>query len=447
MNLFFQYMKDQIWSIVFGALMAGALCLSAFQGFNLDQHALSDSLPGCLSIAAALLVLLTACGFNRWTIIGGSIGFTALAAVFLLTLNAKNIQIVDELDSATVGYIFPVIFFLTAVIVFLLSRSRIGSIVLFVLGSLMAGGLHYLEFEVRPLWLALFLAGCLGQFVLLEYRKNARNSVQYAPAFGKAGAMAAGTNAAALLLAALFFLLVIHPLHPGAKDLTLLTQHIGLENLYKVGIMDDYPVQDPDLQTENTDDTEQEEYQEDEQSELESDAGLESTPEESRDGSGASASAPGSGQDQEAAPITYEHNVHYIPIIILTLVLLLAAAVIGKIQYRKYWFRKVSEKSGPEQVEQFYLSFLKKLRRAGIGRLPSDSVRVYARKNEEQLQRFSGEGADFHHLTEVFEQVKYGRAEVSEQDCREFHMFYKSFYGKCREMLGNLRYARVFFFI
>ena len=447
MNLFFQYMKDQIWSIVFGALMAGALCLSAFQGFNLDQHALSDNLPGCLLIAALFMTALTVCGFDRRTIIGGVVGFPLLAAIFLLILNARNVHIVDELDSPTVGYIFPIVFFTVSVIVFLLSRSRIGSAVLFVLGSLMAGGLHYLEFDASPLWMGLFLAGCLGQFVLLEYRKNARASVQYAPAFGKTGALTAGTNAAAMLLAVLFFLLIIHPLHPGAKDLTLLTQHVGLENLYKMGIMDDYPVQDPDLQSDQIDDTEQEEFAEDPQSSMENDAGTQNAPEESENGSSSDASAAGSGQTQEATPISYEHTVHYFPLALLLLLFLLAASVLGKIGYRRHWLRRVSGMSGPEQIEQLYLSLLKKFGRVGLERLPSDSARVYVQKNEDRLVSFTGEGPDFHHLTDVFERVKYGQAEVSEQDCLDFQNFYNGFYKKCRETLGNLRYAKIFFFI
>ena len=441
------YIKDHIWNIILCAVMSGSIIVCACQGFNLDAHAISDSLIAAILLSAVCQMLLTLSAYNRKTIIAGVIGALILAGAFMILLNIRNVDIVDEIDSSTVIYIYPIILYIANILVFLPAQFRIGTAVLFILGTLVIGGLYYLEFDSSLLWLILFLMACICQFILLEYRANALQSVQYEPAFQKTGALGTGMTAAALILSLIVFFGIIHPLHPGAKDLTLLTQHIGIESLNVTGIMDDYPVVDPDLYSTNIDDSEQDEVDEDADSESELQEGEDQDSSDETDGSSSDENATGSGEERTAQAITYEKVVHTLPRLILSAVLLFALLIGGKLLYRSLWLKKISERSAEEQIRLLYQNFLKKFSRVGVGRIPSDSVRVFLSKNEETLERYSKGSTDFRTLTGVFERVKYGNESATKEECAAFHVYYRSFYKNCREILGTLNYARKFFFL
>ena len=158
--MFLQYMKDRIWKPVLCALMAAALSICMFQGFNLDEHAVSDNLPLTFLLALVMELLMTVFSYSRRSIIAGVVVMTGAAAVFFIILMAGNVTIRDELSSPSVIYIYVIVLYLTSIAVYLLGSSRIGTAVLFALGIYLIAGLKYLEFESRPLYLILFAALC-----------------------------------------------------------------------------------------------------------------------------------------------------------------------------------------------------------------------------------------------------------------------------------------------
>ena len=448
--MFLQYMKDRIWKPVLCALMAAALSICMFQGFNLDEHAISDSLPLTSLLALVMELLMTVFSYNRRSIIAGVAVMTGAAAVFFITLMAGNVTIRDELSSPSVIYIYVIVLYLASIAVYLLGSSRIGTAVLFALGVYLIAGLKYLEFESRPLYLILFAAAAIVEFAFLEYNKSALESVMYRPDFTRFGISSSAMAAAALGIAAVMFFTIIVPIHPGARDIRLLTQHIAIENLKVTGIMDQYPVEDPDLTTDRKDESRQEEKTED------ASAGAEALAGDSRasgndagsgeENSGGSADQ-GNGQEEGGAAVSYQRHINKPLLVLISTLIAVVLAISLKLLQRRLWMRKVREKTPSEQVRLLYLGLLKKFHRLGFGRRPEDTPSAYAARNKRQMKVFIPEKTDFTYLTGIFLRVRYGQFEAEQKDCEAFYKIYDDFYKNCRTYTGKLKYLKQFFFL
>ena len=437
-------MRDRIWKPVLCALMAASLSICMFQGFNLDHHSISDNLPVTFLLSLVLELILTVFSYNRRSILTGIPVILGVAVVFFISLNVRGITIHDELSSPSVIYIYMIVLFITSVIVFLLGSSRAGTAVLFALGIYLIGGLKYLEFDSRVLYLILFVVSAMMEFAFLEYHNSAMESVLYRPDFTRFGMSSGALAAVTLGLAALMFFAVIVPFDPGAKNITLLTKHIAIENLKVTGIMDQYPVEDPNLHTDQTEETSQQQKEENENSEAKASSGDSALNAENDQ---AGESSLGSGQEEKGKAITYTRNIN-VPLLITILILLIAAAsVLLKLLYRRLWLNHVRKKAPEEQIRILYLGLLKKFRRLGIERRPEDTPSVFATRNKRQLKLFASGKADFTRLTGLFLRVRYGQYRASQRDCRDFYKVYEDFYKHSRSYLGNLKYARKFFLL
>jgi hypothetical protein len=443
--MFLNYMKDRLWEIIFCSVMTGALALCMFQGFNLDEYAISDGLLPTVLLAGVLTVVLAMCGYNRRSIVAGALGLAGVAGLFLLYLNAREIDIVDELDSPTVIYIYPIVLFLTGVIVWLLGRTRPGTAVLFIAGTWIIIGLEYLEFEQKLPAFVLFLVCCAGQYVQLNYRCNARKSVQYTPAFLKNGAETTVMSAAAVGMAALLVLFLIIPLNLPVKDLTLLTRHIAIERLQVAGIVDTYPQEDPNQTTNETNNDNPEKTAEDENSDTNSTENPQIQQEENNNG-GTNDSA-GNGEDREAGAIRYNSEILWWLVIPLLVLLIIAAIILLKLLQRRRWYRRVLEQGERDQVETLYVELLRRFGVLGVRRRPEDSPLAFVKKNRRRLNGFFRNHVSLEELTSIYMKVRYGGFEPGERECRKFRTVYENFYKNCRGMTGNVRYLRYFLFL
>ena len=255
-------------------------------------------------------------------------------------------------------------------------------------------------------------------------------------------------TAATLGLAALMFFAIIAPIDPDAKNITLLTKHIALENLKVTGIMNQYPVEDPNLQTDQTDVSKQEQKMENENSEVQAKSGDSSSASDNSDQEdNSSGSNAGNGQKEKGTAITYLRNIN-VPLLLAILALLIILASIGlKLLYRRLWLKKVKQKPPEEQIQILYLGLLKKFRHLGMERRPEDTPSVYASRNKRLLKSFTSGKTDFTRLTGLFLRVRYGQFRASQRDCRDFYKVYEEFYKNSRSYLGNLKYVRKFFLL
>ena len=416
-----------------------------FQGFNLDHHSISDNLPLTFLFSLLLELILTIFSYNRRSIITGISVMVAIVAVFFISLNVREITIRDELSDPTVIYIYIIVLFVTSVLVYLLASTRIGTAVLFIMGIYLIAGLKYLEFESRILYLILFAGAAIMEFAFLEYNKSAMESVMYRPDFTRFGVSSGALAVSALGIASLLFFAIIVPAHPGARDLTLLTKHIAIENLKVTGIMDQYPVEDPNLHTEKTEESLQNQKTENEDSEANAESSDNSSNGEDEDLSGTS--SPGGGQEEKGNAITYWRTVNKPLLALILILVIVVTAVLLKILYRRLWMKKVKEKTPEEQILLLYRGLLKKFRHLGIEQRPEDTPSVYAARNKRKLKSFTSGKSDFTRLTGFFLCVRYGQFRASERDCREFYRVYEDFYKNSRSYLGNLKYIRKFFLL
>lgn len=440
--MFVNYMKDRIWKWIFCSVMAGALSLCMFQGFDLDAHPLSDQLPAAIAFSALLQLVLIAFGYRKPTILAGIATSIGVAILFLIFLKVRGIDIVDELDSPTVIYIYPIVLFLTSLVVHLLSSVRAGLPVLFVVGTWLISALKYLEYEKKPLCLILFMVCCIGQFIQLNYQKNAMESIQYEPAFLQSGATSVLSVLLACGLSALLFLAVIVPLHPAVRDLTLLTQHIAIEQLQAVGIVTDDLVENPEETTDETNPDEKEKNRED----PDSDAAHNEKMDRENAGQNASSGAGGSSRTDGKA-IRHYRVIPWFVLLPLFILAAVAGIIFLRFCLRKRRMDRILRMENGRKVESLYLELLRRFAILGFGRRPEDTPYRYAEKNRRSLEPFFRKKASLEELTDLYVRVRYGGHEATDGECRKFLPVYRDFYLTCRMMQGNLKYYLRYFFI
>ena len=430
--------------------MASSLSICMFQGFNLDQHSISDNLPVTFLLSLVICLILTVFSYNRRSIVTGAVVMTGASIFFFLFLMIRGITIRDELASPTVIYIYIIILYVTSIAVYLLGSARAGTAVLFAMGSYLIAGLKYLEFESRILYLVLFAAAAIMEFAFLEYYRSALKSVLYRPDFTRFGLSSSALAAAALGIAALLFFAVIVPMNPGAKDITLLTKHIAIENLQVTGIMDQYPVEDPELHTDLTDESAGRQKAKDEGGSQNTENGAENSDQSLEGGNadnGSGAGNRGNGRETAGTAITYQRNINKPALFIILVLALMVASVMIKLLQRRLWMKRIRKKAPEEQIVMLYLGLLNKFRYLGMERRPEDTPSVYAARHRRQLKFLMPGKTDFSRMTGLFLRIRYGQFHASERDCREFYRVYRDFYRNSRAYLGNLRYAGKFFFL
>ncbi|MCD8004589.1 MAG: hypothetical protein LUE91_02910, partial [Oscillospiraceae bacterium] len=395
-------------------LAASALVINFAEGFYIPDWIRSGWYVSFLFCAVTLLYCYLG-SYNKVTMAAFILGFLAIAVVFFLHMRAAGIDIVDTEDSPTAVYIYYICAPLIAGITFLLTRSRIGTAILFLIGIGLNACLTFLEFAVHTWCTVLFVAALLGLFLLRQYRRNALKSSTVAPKFTRFFAVGCLVSALSVGLALLCWFGIVRPLNPPTVDITLLTKYMSYEIFDVVGIAQQYPIPDDLLEDEATDE-EQTANEEDE----EEDENLTSQPPEEEEGEDTAPLAGNSENNTETlSSVSYEKKMTWLVVLIIVLVVALLVLIpVTRIRLRKRRIKKIMRGSPREQLVGLYRFYLSKFRHLGCPRGRQQTELEYLEQNGGKLERYLGDQLDLEEMTGQYLQTRYGYVYTPEGQCQ-----------------------------
>ena len=432
------YLQSRLpdWLLVTAASAAAVSAVCA--GFELTGS-LADSTGAVVLLAAVMTALLFVLAWKRLTMLAGcAMGAAALGAAVAY---AHGVDVMAD-EAAHGTFLFFVILIFVTLLVFLMARSRAGTGLLFILGVLVLAGAHFLQFPV-PFWATFVFTAALA--LLFFYRlylvsvKNARVGKITLSGYLK---QAVALCLAACLLAGGVFAFVIRPLNPPTQELKLITRLQTMELLQVLGVSTTRTVLVPELSSlEEPEDTEQDRADED-AVEDESDNEV-APPEETPDWEQTQTEAADDERETnaEAQAVWYRLPVSYRILIIAGLVVMLfVLLLLLRLALRKRWHDRVRSLDNQSASVNYYEYFAKRLRRAGLGRQKTNTLREYTAMEDSALEPFTVGDADYITLTGLYEGVIYGGLPITDEQVELFESFYGEFHKNLRRELGTARY-------
>ena len=330
---------------------------------------------------------------------------------------------------------FACIFSITSLLVFLLSLSRPGLIVLFMAGSFICAGAGFLQFPIPAWCLILFLAASAFLFLYRVFTVSISGAELGGipkPAYLKQTAIVC---LAALALATGFYMSVIRPASPPTLELRLITVLLSMDTLEVLGVSGIQTIMDPEQESEELPDDMETSNMQDETLDDIDDSQQETFPINQDE-------YPDTGitRQQEWESVTYDRQTTTWLWLLALIPAAIIFAYIMRADSKKRWRERVRSLSPENAVINYYHFFLKRLARVGIKKPGSRTLREFVENNEFQLQPFVAKGCTFADLTTVYEETLYGRRKVSEADILRFEAFFDGFYKALRGEIGSIRY-------
>ena len=418
------FIKYRITDFVLASLMTISVMYAVLSGFLLDENGWYYN-PAAVAVTALVQQLvLMFLSYNRITTwIGVAAGIMILAAAIIL-MNVYS-PLTNETDNSMFIYFLAAV--VISVMVFLLSRSRAGMIVLFIVGLLLTAGAEFLKWP-EPTWsFVLFPVSAAAMFIYRVYQISLK-SVRLGQI--KLLRYVLQTGIAAVLALAVAFALffgVVKKINPPTMELKLLEQLESMDILQVLGVSSIKEILLPtESSAELPDQQEIDNAEEDreEESETERDEDTPKSLEEVLD----------------MAAVTYERSLKQWLWLLLLIPAGFIAAFVIRVILKKKKRRDIGQMSGPDAVREYYSYFVKCLSKAGIKKPADRTIREFTKAQERNLSKFDTEGATFAGLSEVYERVTYGKLGVSDSERESFERFADGFMKNLRKYVGTFRY-------
>ena len=441
-----RFLKNSVWDILLCTVLIFAAATTVYSGFyvpvdQIRQYAVTAG------VAFALVLLLTIASYNKMSIVIGIIAFVlGFAGLIAAAVVSGSNLFADSEDNPFMRYLIIAV---CAVIIFLLTRFRVGAVLLFPAGVIALCMTEFM-YESRHLaCLFLFLTASCMMVIYRNYMHNVLHSrtiksAQFSAVFFALilSLLVAGAGSG-------IYYGIVTALNPQARELKLITKHLSLDVMERIGVTDIEVIEDPDLLTEEKDEMDETTQQEAE----EEDEDLNGSTSEAEGDEGDS----GSAMDRlnkiltgPFAAIRYDWGVPLWVIYTVLVILVIAAAITTKLLLRRRRYRKMLKQSPEERVKAMYLFYLKKFRQLKVRAIVGETPMEYAARNEKRLACFTAQGAqtvDFTELTRILVRTEYGGITPTLADTTQFETFYRRFYRNCREYLGRVQYIFKFFIL
>ncbi len=435
-----RYLKSRAADLLLSLCLSVSLIYTISSGFELESVWAGQPYT-ILPLSLAVLFVLFLAAYRRvLTLI--CIGIGCGVGVFTVLYMQVNHPLADEAANST--FLYLLITVLTAVLVFLLGRSRAGIIGLFLAGNLIGAGAHFLQFPA-PLWsFLLFIPAAFVLYFHRVYLAGLRTAELGKVRPGRHLAQAAVLCLVSLGLAGGLYAGVIWPMDPPTQELKLITILKSMDSLRVLGVSTTRTVLNPDLSSIKP--PEQTQRSNEEGEEPDDTQEQPSPPPAQQETQPVSENLTGTDQEQ-LTPVNYPTH-QWNPLWLLLLIpVAIAGAYVLRILLRRRWRAQVQALPHEDAVMNYYRFFVKRLRRIGLKRPEGHTLRKFAEDTDLQLQPFAVGESTFAALTQVYEGVLYGRRTVTEEEYRMFEDFYDHFCRSLRHELGPVRYyLRIFQF-
>lgn len=431
------YIRYRCWDWILCILISIGMAVNLLSGFEIDD--VTDRLPILIIVALAVTTICFAFAINRTAAISGIMIAVAALIMLIIAVHGKEVFRNDK-ENALI--IFFAVIVICALVVFLVCRSRLGIILLFLIGNAIQAGAAFLQFPCEMWAYILFLAGTglllFYRVYVISLKKAHVGKVRFKGFMLQNVCMCL----AAFLVAGAIFGAIIRPLNPPTDELKLIQKLESFEVLERIGVATTKVLPNSDIQSQQIPDeqlaTDLMNDQLDAQSNV---GGEEDTTDDTWEGNTIDTMA---NQTEDANAISYSMSSHWYVWIILA-----AAIVFFVIRMRKYlrkrWMAQVENLSRSDGVINLYAYFLRGLKRAGCAKAPNLTLTEYQSLNENTLHKFDVGDVTFAGLTEVYKKAYYGDAVVSEEEFADFRTYYEAFRNNLCNVTGKLKYIVVFF--
>jgi len=430
------YVKYHFWEWLACLLVGAPLLLNLSRGFYIPGWA-ADSVPLAVAVTGVWLLFFFIGNYNKVTMICFPLISLALIAGFFFQLRMSGVDIGSG-EGADALNIYWILSAMIPLVVFSLSRTRLGIAVLFLIGICLHGIIDFLAYDVMAWCTAVFTFACLCLFPLRQYRLNALRSSTVRPEFSRLSAIAACAAVVGLGLAMLLFFFVIRPLEPPTLDIRLISRTMRYDILERIGVARNYPIPDEMLRSQPEEDID---YQSDLLLESEDDHPTDAVhlpdDEFTRPDSGA---ALPSDADRYAS-ISYEDSIFsYIIAIVVFLFLLCVSLLLLPRFMRRRMRARLLALGREELVLALFPRYLKVLKRIGLSRAPTQTALEYLSARGERISRYTEGAMGFDRLTEGYLRVRFGGLPVEDDVYEGFLAFFPIFARNYRHLEGGVRY-------
>lgn len=439
------YLKNSIWEWILCTVIGSSLSQILFNGFYISQDR-QNAYGFVICFTAVIIIACILGAYNkRSVIIALGAGVLAAAAGILIMQQSGSIggAFRDQEDNP---YLYFLIMILTALIVFLLCRTRTGIGILFVMGAFTAASIEFLYESVSLIFMLMFLCGCGSAYIYKNYQKNVLESHTVKIAMGRSFLISVVLCVLVLAFSAGVFYGVIKPLEPPKHDLKIITKYKSLEVLEKTGIADTHIINDSDELTDNINENKKDSNKKAEK-EDKSKGEKEKQKNENLKDNKNNPTRLNDSMNQLLYAIKYTASVVTPLLLIPFILLLILIAVLVKLWLRRRWLNKVKQLPVNQQIVEMYNFYIRKFRILKIRKSPEETPFEFEERARNYLNDFRTEEVTFTVLTEIFARAKYGNVHIEQEDLRRYLDFHKMFYRNCRKHLGNFKYIMKFFIL
>lgn len=436
-----KYIKSCVFEFVMCLAMAFGFSTVIFNGFYVDSSLAHDYLL-TICVSGVLLAVLFAGAYNKRSILIAIATFIAAAAGALVysRLYIGNVF----RDSEDNPYFYYILLILSVLGIFLLSRTKTGTGVLFTGGAFVIAMIEFMYESEALMPTIVFLLSCGTCFVYKNYQRNVLTSQTVRTDFARAFIISTAVCIIVTGVGSAVFYSIIKPMEPQTRELKLITKYMSLQTLQKIGVADIEAIPDYEQQTDNESDDkrtaegnkDKDQIQHGSDKNKDEDPNMKNTPDR---------------LDNSNNPffyvVSYLKKSHLWAWGLLLLILLIAGAIALKLYTRRKWLRDLEKKTHEDRIKSMYSFYMRKLPRMGIVRQPADTLFQFAERAENQLNAFSAGDVSFAQLTDTYVRVVYGKCPVSNRELNEYLIFQNMFYRNCRTYLGKFKYIVKFFIL
>ena len=432
-----QYLKYRIWDLFLCLCISIGLAVNVLSGFRIDD--VTRRMPVLVITVIVILLICFAAAVNKRTTIAGIL--LAVAAFVAATILCRSRSLfTDDAQNATM--VFFVVVIVVTVLAFLACRSRIGILILFLLGNLIQAAAAFLHFPVQTWGYLLFLFSAALMIFYRVYVFSVLRSHTGKVRFTGFMVQNFCICLAAFIVATGIFAGVVRPLNPPTDDLKLIQKLMSFDVLQKIGVSSVVKLPDNEKQSEQPTDrniaTDQRE-----EKEPDGDGKLKETPDQETQN--LEKDQKNAGETTETAKaVTYETKSHWYLYVILAAVVICLLFLLRS-YLRKRWLQQIRALPKREGVINLYAYFLMGLRIAGCRKAGNLTLREFLSLNEKELQKFECNGITFAQLTAVYQRAYYGQKEISEDAFQMYLEYYAGFRKKIRKVAKKRKLLVIFF--
>lgn len=453
------FLQASFWDLLLVVAASLGLSYAVLSGFE-STLGLRAAWPLLLALIVPTALALFAGAWSKRAVPAAAVAVAVIGGVALAVAVAAMPEGVSVLADGAANdvegnyAIFVAVVMAVTLAVFLLSRRPAGAVALLVAGVVVCGAVQFLfrqwlAEEGGALCFAVVLAATGAEVVFQRYRARAAAvDVLARPAFAMAFAQAVMLVILCVGAGAAVWGLVLAPLNLPAPTIKPFERTIARPVVEYSGIYDESLVENPDRESERTD----------EENETQDNAagGSEATEDQS--------TAPDDPWTQfvqsvtvfnpddwteEFAPVSVEMAQLGFLVPLVVALLAVVAVLLARHSMRFVRLRRWQSLSPDERVVAAYGYLVGAFAKLGLAKPPQVTPLEFAFDQSRAMVPFTrGTGrTDFIEVTLIYQRAAYGAGAVTEEDWRQVERYYRAFFGNARAWVGPARWLKYFWTI